>query len=342
MAKVALIGDTHFGWSNSNDFFLNYQESFFRDLIPLLKEEGVTDLIHLGDVYDVRKYINFKALKKSFGFFTEILLASGMNIHLIVGNHDTYYKNTLEINAINELLGWTDFNIYETAEEIKIDSMKFLMVPWICSSNHDEIMSMIDNSEADICCGHFDISGFYMMRNVVNQGGMPANTFSKFKRTFSGHFHIPSESNNIIYVGTPYELSWADYGDKKRIMILDTCSNKLEVIENPFSIFEKIFFKKGIDIPEGNYYNKIIKIYVNQEDNGYDFDLFVKKVKEQEPHLLNIIENVNVQEDSTIHEFIKKDTLEFLTEYIEETAEENSFELKVLMKELYNRALELK
>lgn len=345
MAIVAIIGDTHFGASNSNDFFLQYQEGFFRELIPVLKENNVTDFIHLGDVYDIRKAINYKTLKKTHKFFTEILQESGFNIHLIVGNHDSYYKSSLEINAVRELLGWTGFNIYDAPEEISIDSSKFLMVPWICPDNQEKCLSMIDNSLADVCCGHFDISGFYMMKNVINQSGLASSLFDKFKRTFSGHFHIPSNHSKIIYVGSPYELSWNDYNDLKRTVLYDTETDKITFLENHETIFEKVFYgeKSSIKIlEETDFSNKILKVYVDQKNNGYEFDLFLKKIKDSNPHLLTVVENVNIVEDEQIHEFIKKDTLEFLTEYIDESELENGYDLKMLMGELYNQAQEIK
>lgn len=342
MALIAIFGDTHFGASNSNDFFINYQDEFFREIFPILKSLGVTHFIHLGDIYDVRKSINYKVLKRTFSFFTEALLKSGFDIHLLVGNHDAYYKNSLEINAVRELLGWTGFNIYDSPQEIQIDSKKFLMMPWICSDNQEEALSLLDSSSADVCCGHFDISGFYMMKNVMNRSGLASSIFDKFTRTFSGHYHIPGDNNRIMYVGTPYELTWADYGDKKRIILYDTETDKLQLLENTKNIFEKIFYEKGVDISDKDYYNKIIKIYVDQRDNGYEFDQFLKSVQEHNPRTINVIENVTTVEDETISEFIKKDTLEFLTEYIDEQESDTAYELKILMQDLYNTALELK
>ena len=61
--KVAILNDTHCGVRNSSDIFLDYQERFYTEIFfPYLKEHGITQVLHLGDYYEHRKFVNFKAL----------------------------------------------------------------------------------------------------------------------------------------------------------------------------------------------------------------------------------------------------------------------------------------
>ena len=60
--KIAILNDTHCGIRNSSEIFLNYQEKFYKEVFfPYLKENGIKQILHLGDYYDHRKFINFKA-----------------------------------------------------------------------------------------------------------------------------------------------------------------------------------------------------------------------------------------------------------------------------------------
>lgn len=342
MARVALLADPHLGANNSSNLILAYQEQFFEALVPSLLEEGVTDVIILGDLYDTRKFINFKTLKKSHNFFTENFLRSGLTVHIIVGNHDSYNKNTLAINAVRELLGWTSFKIYDSPQEVVIDGCTFLMVPWICTDNQVECFNMIDTSAADVCCGHFDLSGFYMTKNVMNQHGLAASMFKKFKKTYSGHFHIPGDSNNVRMVGSPYELTWSDYGDKKRVILYDTASNKEACLYNPVTIHEKIFFEKGYSLDGKSYTNKIVKVYASRNQNTYELDVFLKELNDQNPYSVIVIEDIDFEKVDDNQSYVMKDTLEFLQEYIGETDFEESekFELNSLMFSLYTAAKE--
>ncbi len=63
--KIALLNDTHFGARNDSSAFLDYFMRFYNEIFfPYLKENNITTLIHLGDVVDRRKFINFKTKGK--------------------------------------------------------------------------------------------------------------------------------------------------------------------------------------------------------------------------------------------------------------------------------------
>ena len=58
--KIALLNDTHFGCRNDSPAFINYQNRFYDELFfPYIVENKIDTLIHLGDVVDRRKFINF-------------------------------------------------------------------------------------------------------------------------------------------------------------------------------------------------------------------------------------------------------------------------------------------
>ena len=89
--KIALITDTHFGARNDSLLFLDFFSKFYKNIFfPTLKERGITEVIHLGDVVDRRKFINYKTLNsmKEILFFP--LKEMGGNVKIIVGNHDIY------------------------------------------------------------------------------------------------------------------------------------------------------------------------------------------------------------------------------------------------------------
>jgi DNA repair exonuclease SbcCD nuclease subunit len=344
MALIAVLGDTHFGANNSNKMFLDYQDSYFEVLVEQLTDLGVTDLFHVGDLYDVRKSINFKTLRRSASFFRQRMIDAPFNVHLIVGNHDSYSKNTLKVNAITELLDWTDFKIYTEPQEIEVQGCKILMMPWICKDNEDRSYELLEKSYTDICMGHFDISGFGMSKEVINKSGMSRSVFNKFKRTFSGHFHLPSQQDNIMYTGSPYQLSWSDYGDIKRVILYDTETDKISFIENHNTIFEKIIYKEGLEVKPDEFKDKIVKIYSDASTNAYEFDLFVKVIESHNPYNISVIDHVSYDESANSKEVdMTKDTMSFLVDCIDsvEASDDEKDAVKTLMLKLYIKAQEL-
>ena len=87
--NIAIINDTHFGIRNDSVYFLdkclNYFESVF---FPYIVDNNITEIIHLGDFFDRRKYINFNTLTQVRKRFLEKIPHS-VNFRIIIGNHDT-------------------------------------------------------------------------------------------------------------------------------------------------------------------------------------------------------------------------------------------------------------
>ena len=120
--KVALITDTHFGARSDSIPFDNFFNKFYTEVFfPHLEREQIKTIIHLGDVFDRRKYINFNTLKKCKEYFFDRTTELGIDVHMIAGNHDTFFKNTNEVNSLDLLLReYGNVITYSDAEEIKL------------------------------------------------------------------------------------------------------------------------------------------------------------------------------------------------------------------------------
>ena len=63
--KIALLNDTHFGARNDSNIFDEYFYKFYDNIFfPYLKEHNIKTLIHLGDIVDRRKFINYRIAHK--------------------------------------------------------------------------------------------------------------------------------------------------------------------------------------------------------------------------------------------------------------------------------------
>ena len=157
--KIALLNDTHFGARNDSPAFLEYFMRFYNEIFfPYLKENNIKTLIHLGDVVDRRKFINFKTAHTFRNDFMHRLYKEGIDTHIILGNHDTYYKNTNEVNAINELCttydGIKEPWIYDKAVTKNFGGTDICLIPWICDDNYEHSINEIETSKAQIALGH--------------------------------------------------------------------------------------------------------------------------------------------------------------------------------------------
>ena len=99
--KVAILNDTHAGCRNSSDIFIKYQERFYNEVFfPYMEEHDIKQILHLGDYYDHRKYVNFKALNSNRKVFLDRIRELGIHMDIIPGNHDVFYKNTNDLCSL--------------------------------------------------------------------------------------------------------------------------------------------------------------------------------------------------------------------------------------------------
>ena len=231
--KIAILNDTHCGIRNSSEIFLNNAETFYNDIFfPECEKQDIKQIIHLGDYYDHRKFVNFKALNHNRRVFLDEIRKRGMTMDIIPGNHDTFYKNTNELNSLKECLGhyMNEVHIIMEPTVMKYDSLNIGLVPWICHDNYDQCMNFIKECKADWIGAHLELNGFEMMRGLTNTHGMSADIFKRFELVLTGHYHVGSRKDNIWYLGSQMEFFWSDAHDPKYFHILDTETRQIEKI----------------------------------------------------------------------------------------------------------------
>ena len=295
--KIAILNDTHCGIRNSSDIFMEYQEKFYRDVFfPYLNDNGIKRVLHLGDYYDNRKTVNFKCLNHNRKIFLEKLREYGITMDIILGNHDTYFKNTNTLNSLKELQGhyMNEVNIIEKPTVVNYDGLKIGLLPWIADDNREESLEFIKNCNASILGAHLELQGFDMSKGMPCMDGMDRKYFDRFEMVLTGHFHAKSNQGNIHYLGAQMEFFWNDCGDKKYFHILDTETRELTPIHNPNTIYEKIWY----DIDNMSQFadlryldNKFVKLIVVNKGDPYQFERFVDRIQNQKIYELKIAED---------------------------------------------------
>lgn len=352
--KLAMITDTHFGARSDSLIFADYFNRFYYEFFfPYLKENGIDHLFHLGDVVDRRKYINYvtaRNLKK----FVSTCHESGIKLHVIVGNHDTTFKNTNDYNSMNELFSHSSYDItyYSDPADVTLhDGTKIAVLPWVCSGNYEQSMQFIKDTDAQILFGHLEIKGFEMYRGSVNDHGLDTGIFDKFDMVMSGHFHHKSTRGNINYLGAPYEMSWSDYDDYRGFHVFDTEKRELTFIQNPYIMFHKIRYndeakslEELMDLDIDRYRGSYVKVIVISKTNPYWFDLFIDKLEKSGAVDIQVVEdnlNLNLEDDDDIAGEIE-DTSVILRKVVEsmDTGVDKT-RLGRLFNDLYNEASNL-
>ena len=294
---VAILNDTHCGIRNSSDIFMDYQERFYSEVFfPYLVENNIKHILHLGDYYDNRKTVNFKALHHNRKIFLEPMRKYGITMDIIPGNHDVYYKNTNELNALKELQGhyMNEVNLILKPTMMTYGTLNVGLIPWINDENEKESLEFINNCKADVVGAHLELQGFEMQKGMPCVNGMDRKHFNRFEMVLSGHFHAKSSQGNVHYLGSQMEFFWNDCDDPKYFHVLDTDTRELIAVRNPITIYEKIYYdhEKMSKFKDLSYLdNKFVKVIVTNKGDHYEFERFIDRVQSQKIHELKIAED---------------------------------------------------
>jgi DNA repair exonuclease SbcCD nuclease subunit len=348
--KIAILGDTHFGVRGDSLAFHNLYKKFYSELFfPYLEENGINTIYQLGDLFDRRKYISFQTLALSRKYFFDVMQQKRIQFYTLLGNHDITFKNTLEVNSPQLLLKeYQNVCIFDKPfqdKELGID-----IIPWICQDNEAEIKDFIKRSTATICFGHFELAGYEMDRGNICHEGMNAVELKKYETVLSGHFHHKSNDGHINYVGTPYEMTWADCDDVRGFHILDTDTRELTFVANPHRMFFKIRYNdENIEslgeIAQADYSDlagKYVKIVVEKKTNAYMFDTLLDEIAKANPLDVTVVEDFTeiTAEAEDVDVDQAEDTITILNKYIDNlTLPVESDKIKTVMRDVYNEAI---
>jgi len=342
--KVAIITDTHYGARKGSKHLHDYFEQFYKNVFfPTLEEQGVEAVIHMGDAFDSRKSIDYQSLEWAKRVVFDPL--SKYETHMIIGNHDCYYKNTNDVNSPELLLQtYPNIKTYSKVSEIEVGGLNILFIPWINAENYQDTVSFIKASRSVCAMGHLELNGFRAHRGHVMEDGMDCELFEKFETVFSGHYHTRSDNGKIFYLGNPYEMFWNDVNDKRGFHIFDTKTLELTQINNPYKLFYNIYYEdtphQMFDATE--YENKIVKVIVRKKSKPKDFEKFIDKLHSVGVHDLKIVENFDIQENEDFEIEEDENTLSILNRYIDEAEVEfDRTIIKGIFQDLYKQACEV-
>ena len=351
--KIAIITDTHWGARNDSHVFTDYFAKFYKNIFfPTLEKRGIRTVIHMGDIVDRRKFINYKTLFQMRHHFFDACYGRYINLHMIIGNHDTFFKNTNSLNSMDCLRLHDDHqvHIYEEPTEVDFDGLKCLMMPWICDETREQSLKAIQDTEAQILFGHLEVKGFEMHIGSFSREGVDANLFQKFDMAMSGHFHHKSDNGNIYYLGNPYQITWSDYKDPRGFHIFDTETRELEFILNPLEMFHKIYYdddKMTLESIQNEDYSEYkdcyVKVVVIKKNNPFWFDTLVDKLYKEDVGDISVVENFDedflMGDENLIDE--AEDTMTILSKYVNSLNIDNKKELDMLMQSLYTESLSI-
>ena len=166
--KIGIFTDLHGGINKDSQYRLKETEKCVDWIISTFKKAKVDYVIFCGDLFDSRFSINVQTLNMVIKCIQN-LAYSFEKIFLIVGNHDTFYKNVNTVNSVKflEKLSQTE-NLVIIEQDpyfIQIQDKVLGLFPWGFNPNED-IKNIKDFEICDYAFGHFEANGIELVGTI--------------------------------------------------------------------------------------------------------------------------------------------------------------------------------
>jgi DNA repair exonuclease SbcCD nuclease subunit len=345
-SEVGIFSDPHYGVHRNSETWHKIALDHAKWAAEQFKQRGIKDIIIPGDIFHDRNDIAVNTLHVVTDIFDVL---RDFNIIITVGNHDAYYRDNSSVNSVSILRGWSNITVVDTLVVEKLQGKTIAFCPW--GQDIDQV------PKCDLIIGHFEINSFKMNTYKVCTNGLKASDLTeRAPLTITGHFHHREErkyeNGTILYVGSPYQEDWGDFGTTKGLYILDLNDLSYKFIENNISPrYMKLRYTElttGVYTPDtlkaaikGN----IVKFYVDQVLEPSVLETIVRKLVAIKPVEFTIEHDVTEQSKVNIEEAANKEfnisVEKSIDEFIDLMDVKNKLSVKTYISDLYERACKL-
>jgi len=342
--RVAVISDIHLGLHQSNNMWHDISLNYAVWLKQILMENGIRDILILGDIIDNRNEVAVPTLHILYKFFKVL---EDFNIIIITGNHDCYYSKRSDVHSIGTLNDWPNIEVIDKILTVNMFGKTLTFCPW--NTQTEEI------PKSDIIFGHFEINTFKTNgRHICDHGIDAIKLLEKAPLILTGHFHCTEERNyktgKILYTGSPYQQSWGEYGDPKGIYLLDLHEGSLEFIVNDKSpkhikirLSELLAVGKITDSVKKEFAGNIINFIIDAEAEQKVIDTLLSKFYILGPLSVkteNLLAQVNIISADEEISFEGIDIKQDIAAFVNSLESGNKTELNNYLMEVYDKCME--
>ena len=198
-----------------------------------LQAAGGSTMVIAGDILHTRGQIDPEVLNPLRDTF-ETILAMGISIYAIPGNHDLKSADTQELSSAIQNLAQThfsggEFRVFNSPVIDMSGSGAFgrAYVPW-CNSKDQLLIALDDLTQrAGSLASKIDVFIHAGIDGVLS--GMPAHGLTHtdlgkfgFRRVFAGHYHNHKDfGNGVVSIGATCHQNWGDVGTKAGFLLVD-------------------------------------------------------------------------------------------------------------------------
>ena len=193
-------------------------ETVFGQVLPGILEAGKDDadrvIACLGDFYHVRYKISVAIQNQVAAWLRQLRLAD-LSLIFLPGNHDQINEageHALEVFSDSPLVqvitqpAWNRYGLWIPYRKDSVDVLEALIAPkptWLPAAP-PQVLWM-----------HHGVKGAEMAPGVLGEIGLEPRQFASWQVVLCGHYHKRQKLGNIVYVGSPYQVTASEAGQPK-------------------------------------------------------------------------------------------------------------------------------
>ncbi len=241
--KILVIGDTH-----ARTKFLHEYYKLSESLNAIADKLAPDKIILLGD--DLHNHSSVHSLQLKAVTDLILKLSQIAPVYKLIGNHEIISPN-------NFCEGDHHFHSLKSIDNITIIDNTLveeglLFVPYVPKGMFKEAVKHVDFSKINMCFAHQEFRGVIMGSNHESTSD---DTYTvDLPPVISGHIHMKQQINNIHYVGSPHQITFADALDRYVALVDNGVIDYIKV--EGITQYKTFELDLKEDIPESLEYNK--------------------------------------------------------------------------------------
>jgi DNA repair exonuclease SbcCD nuclease subunit len=302
-------------------------------------DREIENIVFLGDLFHDRQKIDVLAYQRTFEILERRLSDGRFSLHILLGNHDLWHHQRLDISSVNPLRTLPRVTIVSepSVQEIsgKSGSVSMGFLPYTHAPMEDlkkveaEWRSKAKKGSRKVLGGHIAVDGaVWNVRHntmsditVEHEGDMVRvgpEIFKGWDRVFLGHYHAAQKmGNRVEYVGSPLQLSFGEADQDKHLLVYDPSSDSEEYIKNDFSPRHLIIGEDQVESPDlkGNFVRLEVEDIADKrmsdlrqklvESCGVS-TLEIKQRTRDESHVIDDAKSILSDEDKMIERYVEQ------------------------------------
>jgi DNA repair exonuclease SbcCD nuclease subunit len=294
MSKALITADLHMHSHKGSIDRLQDCLNTLNWIFETAESRGVKHIFFLGDLFHEQGKIDVLNYLRTFEVFMRHMIddAKDIDVYLLLGNHDMYYKQKWDVNSIKPLTAIPRVNIVDKPCTLEIGGRAIDWLPHIANPLQS-LEELKKNHKTSLLLGHLAVSGaslnvYYGVKSDViveydnDMKSVDGNTFSDWELTLLGHYHGQQKlcGGKVEYVGSPLQLSFGEAFQQKHVIILDLDTLEKEYVENNFSPKHYLITPDDIENETYDLNNHFVRVIVDDMGAKEIVDLKQKVAKD--------------------------------------------------------------